>query len=67
MKIDFDKDADAVYIYVKDRIEEGEVDKTVSVNGDIVLDFDKEDKLLGIEVLNASKNVSKEFIKETVA
>jgi len=63
MKIDFDKEADAAYIYFKESIKEGEAVETIEVNENIILDFDKEKKLLGIEVLNASKNISKEAEK----
>jgi uncharacterized protein YuzE len=59
MKITYDKSTDAAYIYLKDRIEGGAVAKTyccdpLEVNGQIHLDFDKQGKLIGIEVLNAS-------------
>lgn len=59
MKIEFDKDADAAYIYLKEKIEDGEVARTISINENITLDFDSSNKLLGIEVLNASKNLAK--------
>ncbi len=59
MKIEIDKDSDVAYFYLKETIAAGEVDKTISVNQDIILDFDHMGKLLGIEVLNASKNLSK--------
>jgi len=59
MRTELDKDADAAYIYLKDKIEEGEVAMTISVNENIILDFDSNNKLIGIEVLDASKNLSK--------
>lgn len=72
MKITYDKNVDAAYIYLKD-IRSGEVAKTypcdpVEVNGEINLDFDNEGRLLGIEILNASKKLPKGFIEshETV-
>jgi len=58
MKIDFDKDVDAAYIYLDDALENN-VAKTININENITLDFDSEDKLVGIEVLNASKNLAK--------
>jgi uncharacterized protein YuzE len=66
MKIDMDKDANAAYIYIKECIEEGEVAKTIEVNQDILLDFDKDNKLLGIEIKNAKENLSKELKKSLV-
>lgn len=59
MKITFDKEADAAYIYLKEKINDGEVVRTISINEDITLDFNSDNKLVGIEVLNASKNLSK--------
>lgn len=64
MKITFDKEADAAYIYLKEDIRDGESIKTIKVNDNIILDFDKEGKLLGIEILNASKNITKDFLSD---
>jgi uncharacterized protein YuzE len=60
MKITHDKSTDATYIYLTDGIEAGGVEKTyccdpLEVNGQIHLDFDKQGKLIGIEVLDASR------------
>lgn len=66
MKIDFDTDVDAAYIYLKDKIEEGEVARTIEVNRNFIIDFDKEGKPLGIEILDASKNLSKELLNSAV-
>ena len=59
MKIEIDKEVDAAYIYLKDNIGDADVARTISINNDIVLDFDTGNKLVGIEVLNASKNLVK--------
>ena len=56
MKITFDKEADAAYIYFKD-ISPGEVETTISLNENVNIDLDKDGKTLGIEILNASKNL----------
>tara|TARA_Y100000034_G_scaffold121622_2_gene166072 strand:+ start:682 stop:888 length:207 start_codon:yes stop_codon:yes gene_type:complete len=56
MKITLDKEADAAYIYFKE-ISNGEVEKTISLNESINIDLDSEGKTLGIEILNASKNL----------
>ena len=60
MKITYDKAADAAYVYLTNGVEAGGIAKTyccdpVEVNGEINLDFDKHGKLVGIEVLGASK------------
>jgi uncharacterized protein YuzE len=56
MEITIDKEADAAYIYFKE-ISEGEVAKTISLNDSINIDLDAEGKTLGIEILDASKNL----------
>lgn len=55
MKFEYDKDVDAAYIYLEDTIGNGEVDKTIELNNNIIIDFDKKGKLIGIEILDASK------------
>jgi len=58
MKIEIDKEADTAFVYFKD-IGEGEVTKTISLNENLNVDLDREGKILGIEVLNASKTLPK--------
>ena len=55
MKFEYDKEVDAGYIYLVDEIKDGEAVKTIELDSNIILDFNEEGKLLGIEVLNASK------------
>jgi len=55
MKMSYDKEIDAAYIYLKDKILAGEVAETVSLAENINLDYDKSKKLIGIEILSASK------------
>ena len=59
MKIEIDKEVDAAYIYLEDQSKTGEVARTITVNENIILDFDSSNRLVGIEVLNASKNLPK--------
>jgi uncharacterized protein YuzE len=54
MKIEYDREADAVYIYLQEK----EVTKTVSFGEGLNIDFDEEGKLIGIEVLDATKRYS---------
>ena len=54
MKITYDPKADAVYIYLTEKISEAE---THEVEEDIALDFDADERLVGIEVLDASKRL----------
>lgn len=65
MKITFDKQADAAYIYLKE-IGFGEAKETISLNNSINIDLDKEGKTIGIEILNASENLSPNVLKSAI-
>lgn len=65
MKIKYDKNADAVYIYFKE-IEEGEVDRTISLNDNVAIDLDKEGRTLGIEILETKKNLPLTALKSAI-
>ncbi len=58
MRTEIDAEADAGYIYFKE-ISAGEVKKTISLNDSINVDLDSEGRLLGIEILEVSKNLPK--------
>jgi len=62
MKITLDREADAAYIYFSD-IKHGEVAKTISLNESINIDLDSEGRTLGMEIINASKNLPSSAIK----
>ena len=62
MKVTYDKQADAAYIYLKDQISKGDVKDTISMNENIILDFDSNKKLIGIEILSASKVIPKSSV-----
>ena len=66
MRIEFDKEADVAYIYIQQEIGEGEVARTIEVNESIILDFDASGKLMGIEILNAKKNLTKDILNSIV-
>lgn len=59
MRITFDADLDAAYVYIADPIGRGEAFTQVWVKskrirgGDIILDLDREGRLLGVELLGA--------------
>lgn len=65
MKITLDKEADAAYIYFKE-ISEGEVTNTISLNESVNVDLDKEGKTIGIEILDASKNLPLGALKSAI-
>lgn len=55
MKFEYDKEVDAAYIYLKCPPKQGEAKRTITLNDNIIVDFDQNDKLIGVEILNASK------------
>ena len=50
-KIEYDETVDALYVYSGS----GKVHRTLKLNSRVLLDVDKKGKILGIEVLDASK------------
>jgi len=62
MEFEYDSEVDAAYIYLNHPIKDGEVKRTIALNDDIIVDFSKDDKLIGIEVLNASKLLAKKVL-----
>lgn len=60
MNIEYDKLVDAAYI----RLNKGKVKKTIKLKDRLLVDIDKNDKVIGIEILDFSAQVSpKEVIK----
>ena len=51
MRIEFDQLADALYV----QLAEGEVDKTEEIKPGMILDYDANGNVLGVEVLYVSK------------
>ena len=54
MKIKYDKEADALYIELK----KGKTHKTSPKADNVLVDFDKNNNAIGIELLHFSKNLS---------
>ena len=67
MKFEYDKEVDAAYIYLEYPIKDGEVKKTIELNENIIIDFDGKDKLLGVEILNASKVLNQKTLLQAQA
>jgi len=59
---DYDSKADSLYIYKKNE----NVKFSINIQGDFIIDINGKRKVVGLEVLNASKNLSlpKSFFKE---
>jgi uncharacterized protein YuzE len=62
MKIEYDKDADAVYI----EFSKGEFAKNKKIDNDTIIDLDDNNNILGIEIINVSKRLSKDFISNII-
>ena len=70
MELEYDPEADAAYIRLAGHIGAGGVAKTypcdpLEVDGMINLDFDAQGRLVGIEVLGASKKLPPEALTHT--
>lgn len=60
MKIEYDKIADAMYIYFK----KAKIYKTVKMQDRLVVDIDREGNIIGMEVLEASSQLPQKNIRE---
>jgi uncharacterized protein YuzE len=58
MKIEYDKDVDALYI----RIQEKKVAQTREIEDGLNVDLDKQGKIIGFEILDATQRYSKSEI-----
>jgi len=54
MKIEYDREVDAVYIYLQQK----QVVKTIELSDVVKIDLDEEGNLIGIEVLDATQRYS---------
>jgi len=69
MKTKYDRSVNSAYIFLEDKIYFGRVKKTYpcdinEVGGMINLDFDVDGRLVGVEVLDASKLLPKELLDQ---
>lgn len=55
MKIEYSKEADALYVYFR----EVKVAKSKEIEEGVVVDFDKKRHIVGIEILDASKRLKR--------
>ncbi len=62
MKINYDKIADAVYITLRG----GKISHSVEVNDRTILDMDKDENVLGVEILDFSSKEGKESLEKSV-
>ena len=62
VQVQYDKEADALYIWVR----KGKYDISEELAENVILDLDKTGRIIGIEVLDASKNIGKELVTKIV-
>ena len=65
MKIRYDPEADALYI----KFREANVDHTTELDENTMVDYDKDDQVIGIEILfvkERNPNLLKEFLVENL-
>lgn len=63
MRIEYDKEADALYIQLK----EAEVDDNIDIEEGVTIDLDEKRHVVGIEILDASKKLSlKDLVNITI-
>ena len=60
MEVRYDPDADAMYIKLRDP----EYEINEEIREGIIIDFDKENKIIGIEILDAKDRLSPSSVNE---
>jgi uncharacterized protein YuzE len=60
MKLKVDEKADALYL----RLDNSRIIETEEVSPGVMLDFNDENQVVGVEILNLSKRVSKPDLRE---
>lgn len=58
MKIHFDKEADALYL----RLDEAPIVNSEEVRPGVILDFDQNDQVIGMEILNVGRRIPVESL-----
>jgi len=58
VRVEYDEKADAMYIWLR----KAKYDVSEELAENVVIDLDKKGRIIGIEVLGASKNLGKELV-----
>jgi len=62
VQVEYDKKADAMYIWLR----KAEYDISEELAENVILDLDKNGRIIGIEVLGASKNLGKDLVMKII-
>ena len=62
MKVTYDKIANAAYMTLR----KGKVAKTIEMSDNVIIDLDKKGNLLGIEMLEASKQFPRKILASNI-
>ena len=60
MRVHFDQESDAIYF----RLDDSKIVESEEVKPGIVLDFNEQNQVVGVEILNAGKRVSESSLKQ---
>jgi len=60
VRIEYDSKADAMYIWLR----KTKYDVSEELAENVIIDLDKRGRIIGIEVLDASKNLGKELVNK---
>jgi uncharacterized protein YuzE len=63
VRVEYDKRADAMYIWLR----KAKYDVSEELAENVVLDLDRKGRIIGIEVLDASKNLGKELVSRILS
>jgi uncharacterized protein YuzE len=62
VRVEYDKKADAMYIWLR----KAKYDISEELAENVILDLDKNGRIIGIEVLGASKNLGKDLVMKII-
>jgi len=62
VQVEYDRKADAMYIWLR----KAKYDISEELAENVILDLDKNGRIIGIEVLGASKNLGKDLVMKII-
>jgi len=63
VRVEYDSKADAMYIWLR----KAKYDISEELAANVIIDLDKNGRIIGIEVLDASKNLGKELVTKILS